>query len=940
MQKDYNTSGRFMKSYYTSALILLTVLAFVLSPTSVHAQYHFGKNKVQYTEFDWQVMSTEHFRIYFYKEEAEIAGVAARAAEDAYRPLAAKFNHEIIKPIPLIIYSSPGYFSETNVISGMLSESVGGFTEFLKGRVVLPFNGSYHDFLHVINHELVHVFQISKLEHTVNRQASVQHSSPPLWFTEGQAEFWSKEWDTEADMVVKDMVLSNRLPTIENLYVVQGTFYMYKLGESLCTFIDSTYGSDKLALLNENWTKGRTFDEIVKVTLGDNLEQLSKKWHYSLKKKYYPEMDSMALPKMESEQISGRGFAVKGVPITWDDGEGNTEWIVFMANRMGYSGLYMKPRGEGGDVKTLVKGERSPAYESLYLLRSGIDANNEGKVVFSSKNKGSDVLNIYDLNKEEVTRRYEMDGIVACRSPRFSPDGETIVFTGFQKSGYSDIYVLDISTGLCKPLTNDNYYDIDPAFSKDGATIYFASNRSVDGPTGATNIFKLDTLAGSEPAQLTFGNFEDRTPEPTSRGVFFSSNREGSFNLFLLGANSEMTRQSVYATGAFDPRLTEDGKTLVYTGYQEMTYQVYQMELLEEPKAVEHNIVASTHTWEPLRIDSSYSRASIKYDADYSFDIAQSSVGYDPVYGSTGGLQMAVSDILGNKAYYFLLNNTADTKDNFLTSFNLGITHVNKEKRLNWGVGLYHLYDEFYNDLDFYYTERQAGGLALLSYPLSKFNRFDFVTFARYSLKDRRYGLRDSEGFLVTNSLSLVYDNSLWDISGPIEGRRYNVTLSLTSSLNEGRNYNRSGSADFRHYVRLGRYSAFANRIYAYSSTGPEPQRVYLGGSWSFRGFDRRHFYNRNVMFTSNELRFPLIDDLFIGLPIGGLGFQAIRGAIFADVGSAWDDDFDRLYGSFGVGIRVSLGYLAMLRFDFSRTTDFKSISPKTDFDFFFGWNF
>ncbi len=70
------------------------------------------------------------------------------------------------------------------------------------------------------------------------------------------------------------------------------------------------------------------------------------------------------------------------------------------------------------------------------------------------------------------------------------------------------------------------------------------------------------------------------------------------------------------------------------------------------------------------------------------------------------------------------------------------------------------------------------------------------------------------------------------------------------------------------------------------------------------------------------------------------MAFRGIRGALFFDVGSAWDDQFDQFYGSFGTGFRVNLGYVVQLRFDFARTTDFHTISPRTDFDFFFGWNF
>jgi hypothetical protein len=922
-------------------LRLMPVFAAVLllaSPT--RSQFYFGKNKVQYDSFDWQVMTTEHFRVYFYKDASEIAEIAADIAENSYPSLAAQFRLEIRKKIPLVIYSSPRHFSQTNIVPGRIPESVGGFTEFLKGRVVVPFHGSYFDFEHVIRHEMVHVFMLTKLDEVLNRQNRGRYGWPPLWFTEGLAEFWSESWDTEADMIIKDMVLNDRLLSISELWRVQGTYFMYKLGQSICAFIDSTYGTDKLTLLFDNWPKGKKFEEVVEITLGDNLEKVSQKWHYALKKRFYPEMAKLDFPDMESKPLTFEGIAVKGVPITWYDGEGTTDWIVFMANRMGYSGLYMKPRtnSEGG-VRTLVKGERSSRFESLHLLRSGIDANDSGLVVFSSKSKDRDVIYIYDLNKGKVTYEFEPPGLIAAISPRLSRDGRRVVFSGVTRSGASDIYLLDMITGTMSQITDDIYYDIDPTFGPDNETIVFSSDRGAEGRSGALNLHRV-SVSGTGIQQLTFGNYRDLTPEVAEEGIYFSSNREGSYNLFLLSYDGELTRQSTYVTGAFDPRLTPDGKGIVYTGFQGMRYRVYEMRRLKEPQPVAMESTMDSVTWRPKKISTEISSASIKYDTDYSFDIAQSTIAYDPVYGTLGGVQGMVSDMLGNHQFYFLLANTADTKDEFLQSFNVGITYLNREKRINWGIGLFHIYDEYYNDVDQFYDERQAGGIGLVSYPVSTFARFDFTTFARYSKKDRRFGLDIREAFLVTNLISWVHDNSLWDISGPIEGHRYNLTAGITTEVDKSRNFNRQFWADIRHYFRLGRYSAFANRLFAYHSSGREPQRIYFGGSWNFRGYNRREFYNRNILFASNELRFPLIDNLLIGFPIGGLGFQAIRGALFFDAGSAWDDSFDQFIGSFGAGFRVSLGYLVLLRFDFSRTTDFQTISPSTDFDFFFGWNF
>jgi hypothetical protein len=920
--------------------MIAVLLAALVVPATASAQFYFGKNKVQYTAFDWQVMTTDHFRVYFYAEEEQLAQTAAKLAETSYDVLSEKFNHEIPEPVPFIIYSSPLYFSQTNVIPGLLPESVGGFTEFMKGRVVVPFNGSYADFDHVIRHELVHAFMLSRLDEIYDNRGRVRTVSPPLWFTEGLAEYWSKDWDAKADMVVGDMAVGGRMPSIDQMYRVRGTYFMYKLGESILHFIDSTYGSDKIARLFDNWHKGRDFDDIVRITTGDDLDEISGKWEYEIKKKYYPEMEDRGLPKMESRQITHDGFSEKGVLIQWPEGDSLRDYVVYKAYRMGYVGIYMKPVDDpDGSRRTLVKGERSSAFESLHLLRSGIDATDDGRVVFSSKSKESDVLYIYELSEDRVTRRFEFPDLVEARSPQFSPDGSQVVFSGVRKDGYTNIYLLDVADGSYRSLTDDMYLNSDPTFTPEGDAVVFSSDRTGQGPSGALNLYRIEIESGLI-RQLTDGPHRDQTPECGPDGVYFSSDREGFFNLFRLDSGGHIHRLSSYAAGAFDPRLSSDGEWLVYTGYQDMGYQIYRMPVPVSAPAIAEVEEPGLTGWEPVRIGEKFSRSAVQYDTDYSLDIAQSSIGYDPVYGSIGGIQAAMTDMLGNRAIYLLLTNTARSKDDFLESFNVGATYINRENRVNWGLGGFHLYDEYYNDYDQYYFERQAGGLALVSYPFSKFQRVDFTTVARYSKRDSRFDFNEREAFLLTNYLSFVYDNSIWDITGPIEGRRYNFTLGLTNSLDRMRNFSRTAMADVRHYFRLGKNSAFANRLLAYTSAGREPQRIYLGGSWSFRGYQRRAFYNRNVLFASNELRFPLIDVLAIGFPFGGMDFRGIRGALFFDTGSAWDREFDQFLGSFGFGFRVALGYLVVLRFDFTRTTDFESVSPSTDFDFFFGWNF
>src|SRR6188474_3424818 len=55
----------------------LAALLIVLSASMAHAQY-FGRNKVQYRTFQFEILKTEHFDIYHYPEEGKAAELAAR----------------------------------------------------------------------------------------------------------------------------------------------------------------------------------------------------------------------------------------------------------------------------------------------------------------------------------------------------------------------------------------------------------------------------------------------------------------------------------------------------------------------------------------------------------------------------------------------------------------------------------------------------------------------------------------------------------------------------------------------------------------------------------------------------------------------------------------------------------------------------------------------
>src|SRR5216117_2795999 len=150
---------------------LMVVLGVGILATPAAAQY-FGQNKVQYRSFDFKSIQTEHFDIYYYSDERGGALDAARMAERAYARLSRILHHQFQSRKPIILYASQADFQQTNVVDAS-GEGLGGVTEFFKHRAVMPFTGSYAEFEHVLQHEMVHQFQYD----VYSRGRSEEHTS-------------------------------------------------------------------------------------------------------------------------------------------------------------------------------------------------------------------------------------------------------------------------------------------------------------------------------------------------------------------------------------------------------------------------------------------------------------------------------------------------------------------------------------------------------------------------------------------------------------------------------------------------------------------------------------------------------------------------------------------------------------------------------------------
>lgn len=569
--------------------IKLFFLILLLFSGTAFAQ--FGKNKVQYKNFDWFYIQTDHFDIYFTNGGETITEFAAHAAEKALSSIQQTFRFKINNRITLIVYNSQNDFQETNVIDQSLSEGIQGFTELFKNRVVVQFNGSYSQFRHLIHHELVHavmndMFYGGSLQNIIANNISL---SFPLWFSEGLAEFEALGWDVDTDMFIREAAISEYLPDINRL----GGYFAYRGGQAVFYYIANKYGKEKIGeLLNK--IKGlNNVNEAIKSTLGLDVKELNERWRKDVKKTYWPDVALFEDPEEFSKRLTDPekkdGFYNTSPAISPQGDK-----IAFITNRNFYFDVYLMNAVDGKIIKRLVEGNRTPDFEELNILTPGLTWSPDGtSIALSAKSKGYDVIYIIDVETEK--RQTLPVRLEAIQSVTWSNHGRYIAFVG-QNKKQSDVYLFDLETNELINLTDDIFTDNDPSWSFDDSKIYFSSNRGsfiditqipenfkiYEYDNSQTDIYSIN-LEDKQITRITELPYSNETsPREDSNGnrLIFISDLNGINNIYVkdLKSDSSSIRPITNSiTGLYQLSTSRDAKKLVYSTLYKASFNLFLM---------------------------------------------------------------------------------------------------------------------------------------------------------------------------------------------------------------------------------------------------------------------------------------------------------------------------------------------------------------------------
>jgi Tol biopolymer transport system component len=925
------------------------------------SQYLFEQNKIQYTSHEWLMHKTEHFDIYYYKSEKVLVPFAADVLEESYNRLKKRFNYKERKneeEIPVILYKSHPDFQGTNVIIDRIPEGVGGFAEIFKNRIVIPFNGSYSDFRHVLNHELVHIFQYRILYgRGVDAIRRAMTSRIPLWFIEGMAELESLGWDQSAETYIRDAVLNNKLFTIPQLNRIGG-YPIYKEGQSVLYYIREKYGDEKIGEIMSKVKLTNTFEGAISSVLGIDLNRLNAEWTKELKKKYWPIIEGKQyISEIARPVVTHSGFdnLYNYAPAVSPEGDK----IVYFTDEVGEVQIRLVSSLTNEDLGLLVKGGNTPMYESLHLMDGHVGFSPDGeRIVFPAMVKSKDVLYILDLKNREILEKIELQ-LDLIRWPEFSSDGTRIAFVGL-KNGASDIYVYNLENKTLINITHDRYSDNYPSWK--GDSLLFVSDRpETENWNYNTTSLYLSDLKGNIKKYLSFGK-HIIAPEVYNSDVYFISYRDGSKNLYVYKSDSSNVKQLTDLIGSVDDFSISNSGHIAVSIYSDLGWDIYFIDSVEDLTEKEPNLPRELEKEEEIPVilaEEDKMRNDRGAPLSFGVDYLTGTLGYYSDYGVFGYLALGMSDMLGNHQVYALFNNTDLTESSFYVMYLYLKRRVDLAASLVRQKGVFSV-SEGYLAGDIWNVNTDV------IYPIDRFKRIELGLSSYYLGGDLWLPYPDDPDWWIVipasglpymgllGNVSLIQDNSTWGYLNPIKGFRGRISYSRPLISGENLWDISTVSTDLRKYFYLTRNYSFAVRLLLIHSWGRDSDlfgTMGIGGGRSVRGYEYNTQIGRTVGLLSLELRVPLIKRLELGFPPISLG--GIEGALFTDIGVAtydyknlqffttennWIKLVDPIM-SFGVEFRLNLG-ITILNFDISKRTNLNTIFPGFHYDLHFGLPF
>ncbi len=488
----------------------------------------------------YRTVETEHFVIYYWAPNDDIARRVGIVAERAHRTLSTAIDHLPDTKTIIVINDDT---DAANGFAGVLPRNAiqlyatgpTGFTE-LDDHEDWYYGLVAHEYTHILH--LDTMSGLPKIYNGIFGKTWAPNQIMPRWLIEGIAVYEESKRSaggrirgTMFDGVIRIARHANKDLRLDEVsgdprqYPRGNAAYVY--GSHFLGYVFDRFGDDtlrKMAHVSGSYAPPFAVNRQIAKVVGKPFTELYDDWKLFLRDKYgMQEMaserrglitgrplthtaETNAVPRYSADgreiywqQYDGYSLAqVRAMPIDGDQ-KGSRE--VIQLDAMGKYDL--EPDGsivyEQGRVY-----RRDYSFQDLFRwdaptnqtvrLTTGMRARDPAlspdgrRVAFSKNERGESVIAVMDVEPGAPAsvvwrgQRYDQ-----AYQPAWSPDGTRIAFAAWRNGGLHDILVVEVASGHVEEITHDRAIEMSPAWSHDGHTLYFDSDR-----TGIANIYAYD----------------------------------------------------------------------------------------------------------------------------------------------------------------------------------------------------------------------------------------------------------------------------------------------------------------------------------------------------------------------------------------------------------------------------------------------------------------
>ncbi len=470
-----------MKTILTYIIITLLVCVSTFSRAQFYNghQMSFGKNRVQYEDFDWFFMRYDKFDTYFYTGGKELAETVTEMAYQEIENMSSRLDYQLNQRLIFVVYHNLSDFRQSNIGLQTLNNryNIGGATTIVDNIVFLYVEGNQQKLQEQLRSSITEVMVNNMLfgSDWKNKAANNTLMSFPDWYYKGLLSYLSRPWDEKTENFIKDGIMNDRYEKINHLTGEEAIY----AGHSIWYYISSTYGEEVIPTILYLTRVSKNIESGFLYVLGTNLKSLSYSWRMYFYDLFKEQVKSSNEPEGEQQlKRSRKGRKYKEATISPDGKK-----LAYTSNIMGKMEIFIKNIPAGKTNKIYRQGHKlDQITDYTYPL---VRWHPTGKLLgFITEKKGEIYYMAYNLNTKEI-RETELSGFDKVNNFDYSDNGMKIVFSGFN-NGRSDIFIYNLTANTYDNLTLDEADDFHPVFINNSKQILFLSNRAVDS-LGDTN---------------------------------------------------------------------------------------------------------------------------------------------------------------------------------------------------------------------------------------------------------------------------------------------------------------------------------------------------------------------------------------------------------------------------------------------------------------------